>query len=767
MKDIFYAPILSTPARAIDDEEKDVSRGFITPDESRVDNSCRLPSSPPPLLSVAHLPSSPGTPVDLVPPTPSSPVPEVEKRRYFAPSIDLEKNKKRRKTAMSIDGRNVILPLETLVKFLDGNFVCKRCHKSLQANDIDEPLRLEVWGVACGINFQCGCGVGNSLRPELVPSAHEKIKTLKDGQPYGTRVNTGDFVLNRRLMLGLQLCGDGRQEGKILAGMLNLNVNPMKQRWTEVQEILGKVVIQIGVEVLAENLHIECLLSPVGVDGRHALDIASDTRWDKRGSSRRYDSLSGCSVAFGLRSDLPVGIEVMSMVCLKCKKGHQHEAAVCPMNYDGSSKGMEAAGAAKIVCRMFANEEDKCCISHLVTDDDSSVRKILTHSYQEMIEATLITINDWPRYSNGQKKPDNGLLPLDHQPITFLADKGHRTRGYARVLFAEAAKSKKNGCGCTKLDAERMKRRMSWTLRLHSNGTYTEFRKAVLAVLEHHFDNHQHCADWCQAASGTAEEIRDSGLRFRSKERNKELYLFLKSHHEQFMEETKLRQLYHQYDTNMVEGFNKFLTKFLPKDKTYCKTIENKARSMLAVGLQSIGYRQLYRRVFELTGIPIELDDITSLFLRDEDADKLWRKVHRRKEGIKIIRMREQYRRLREGVDKLKADNARALGYQPGMMGPGGNEGDPQCKKQRRACKHCGFMSHSRISSRKCPKNINYKEPVGLTESVVGTGEFSQSSHFVQFEVRMRAASVLIGSRRQSYAFQMARVRLRSPMYYF
>jgi 23S rRNA C2498 (ribose-2'-O)-methylase RlmM len=57
-------------------------------------------------------------------------------------------------------------------------------------------------------------------------------------------------------MLGLQLCRDGRQEGKILPGMLNLNVNPMKQRWTEVQEILAKVVIKIGVEVLEENLHI-------------------------------------------------------------------------------------------------------------------------------------------------------------------------------------------------------------------------------------------------------------------------------------------------------------------------------------------------------------------------------------------------------------------------------------------------------------------------------------------------------------------------------
>jgi hypothetical protein len=44
---------------------------------------------------------------------------------------------------------------------------------------------------------------------------------------------------------------------------------------------------------------------------------------------------------------------------------------------------------------------------------------------------------------------------------------------------------------------------------------------------------------------------------------------------------------------------------------------------MLAAGLQLIGYRQLYERVFSLTGIQLMEDDITSLFLRSEDSEKL------------------------------------------------------------------------------------------------------------------------------------------------
>jgi hypothetical protein len=72
----------------------------------------------------------------------------------------------------------------------------------------------------------------------------------------------------------------------------------MQRRWTEVQELVGKFIIQVGEEVLRESLHMECLVSPVGNDGCHTLDNASDTRWDKRGSTRRCNSLSGCTVVY-------------------------------------------------------------------------------------------------------------------------------------------------------------------------------------------------------------------------------------------------------------------------------------------------------------------------------------------------------------------------------------------------------------------------------------------------------------------------------------
>ena len=125
-------------------------------------------------------------------------------------------------------------------------------------------------------------------------------------------------------------------------------------------------------------------------------------------------------------------------------------------------------------------------------------------------------------------------------------------------------------------------------------------------------------------------------------------------------------------------------------------------------------------------------DDITSLFLRKEDADKLWRCERRKVASVEISRMRNHYRKVREGVArKLKRDNAKAFRYESGMMmGPEATdeaETDPplQQKEQQKGykrkrkrdandgwlCHHCGLIGHLRISHSECLKNPNPKTP--------------------------------------------------------
>jgi hypothetical protein len=214
----------------------------------------------PPIVSVAHVTDSP-----LLP-----------QRRFVKPKLVPERAAKRQKTKVVLDGedasthRNIVLPLNSLLRFLEENFCCRRCRTQINISDDGyKPLGLEVFGVACGINFNCKFGAAASLCPKVVDAAKiMKLKTLQVGKPYGTKVNAGDFELNRRLVLGMQLCCNGQHDAKNIAGMLNLNVKPMKSKWTDTQALIGKAIIRVGSQVLEANLAIEAEMSPVAADER-------------------------------------------------------------------------------------------------------------------------------------------------------------------------------------------------------------------------------------------------------------------------------------------------------------------------------------------------------------------------------------------------------------------------------------------------------------------------------------------------------------------
>jgi hypothetical protein len=189
-----------------------------------------------------------------------------------------------------------------------------------------------------------------------------------------------------------------------------------------------------------------------------------------------------------------------------------------------------------------------------------------------------------------------------------------------------------------------------------------KFKVAFVAVLEHHFNNHDSCGDWCKAVLGTEEEMRQTGLRFRCKVHNKELYLFLKKHDDKFMVDAKLRQLYHQYDTNNVEGCNNIFA----EGQHLLSDDWKQTRSLLAVGLQSIGYRKFYNHVFALTGINLRDHD----FFRSEDAEKLRKKLHRRKERECEDHKNERILpKAEEGSHKIEGRQCERVGIRDGHDG--------------------------------------------------------------------------------------------------
>lgn len=82
----------------------------------------------------------------------------------------------------------------------------------------------------------------------------------------------------------------------------------------------------------------------------------------------------------------------------------------------------------------------------------------------------------------------------------------------------------------------------------------------------------------------------------------------------------KLQDVHHPYNTNICEGFNKFLTKFIPKNRTMNGTLEYETRLNLAVCINSIGYYETYEQIFEMMGM--ECSNNLSSFLFELDNRK-------------------------------------------------------------------------------------------------------------------------------------------------
>jgi hypothetical protein len=88
----------------------------------------------------------------------------------------------------------------------------------------------------------------------------------------------------------------------------------------------------------------------------------------------------------------------MSNLCIKCmNKGIPHDEEACPKNVDCTAKAMEAIGSCKIVLRVYHSGD--CVVLEYVSDDDSSTKKVLRHSYSDQLDKGLM--ENFPRYENG------------------------------------------------------------------------------------------------------------------------------------------------------------------------------------------------------------------------------------------------------------------------------------------------------------------------------------------------------------------------------
>ena len=110
-----------------------------------------------------------------------------------------------------------------------------------------------------------------------------------------------------------------------------------------------------------------------------------DMGWNKRSSGNKYDSISGHGFLLGGNLRKILNYRIMSKSCTKCaiaermkQEPIEHE---CPKNHQGSSKSMECEAIYLMVKDSFYNQQFTCSV--IVSDDDSTMRSNLKHSWEE------------------------------------------------------------------------------------------------------------------------------------------------------------------------------------------------------------------------------------------------------------------------------------------------------------------------------------------------------------------------------------------------
>ena len=276
----------------------------------------------------------------------------------------------------------------------------------------------------------------------------------------------------------------------------------------------------------------------------------------------------------------------------------------------------------------------------------------------------------------------------------------------------------------TRMDSTRLGKNYGYMARNLKNLQEGQFVDAAKAVLEHHFDNHQYCGDWCPRANKSLEERANSEAYYRCKVKDKELYEVLTSIYDNYTTLERLKDIGHGMDTNCNESFNNTMAWIARKNKTYCGTLSLMNRLSMAIGIHSLGLLPYFQRLFKKLGI--KLTPNISHFLTVKDKACSERLAAMKTTAAKKERNKRKYLKLKKDTELAKKEREkREARYQTGINLTGEDEDDdeqPTRKRRKvvpaavRVCQHpyCKRKGHSTTRSKKRLANPDRLKRLGL-----------------------------------------------------
>jgi hypothetical protein len=344
-----------------------------------------------------------------------------------------------------------------------------------------------------------------------------------------------------------------------------------------------------------------------------------------------------------------------------------------------------------------------------------------------------------------QVRPDKGKLPANVPEPLFVADPNHRRKGLTGVLIGLDTGRKPEKVTLTRMDSTRIGKNFAYMARTIRNLDESKYENCAKAFIEHHFDNHEFCGEWCRRKSQDQAE-RDAKARYyRCKVTDATLYDLLQEKIGRFIELDRLITMAHGMDTNVNEAFNNVCTWFAPKNKVFAGSCSLHNRIGFAVGINSLGFDVFFLCLFEKLGIEPTANVRHYLEMKERHRFS-WLATIRTREA-KLKKSEKKYVRLAteeqkaikefqkgEGTYKLNMNIDDPFGelLRSGVLEEG--EGDvgkkpPGTKKRKAAstqfCQYCGKKGHATSRSQKCARQFT-----------IGWMELLASSEFLRYSQR-------------------------------
>ncbi|CAG2240138.1 unnamed protein product [Mytilus edulis] len=333
---------------------------------------------------------------------------------------------------------------------------------------LSNALGVRPMGVSGMMYIQCTqCGTINKLK---LGKTHRP--------PDSKRTGVGIFNVNTKLAAGMIHSGIGETQLNNLLSTINLHCidhKSLKRRENEIghvieknaktsennfliEEAIGSLVI--GEPSAAEDADLEENMLDNGIS------VSTDTCWQKKGSGRSYNSLSGVATLIGKNTKKILHHAQRVSSCRICqsakKKGDFARVHECKQNWSGSAKAMEEDMVAQMVKDLVVVE--KINVSEIAGDDDST-------GFEKI------------------KKQ------MPHLEIEKTSDRNHIKKNVNSKLYE--LKNSKMHKEFTQKVLDSIQKNFSYMID-QNQGSEDGIKNGLTAITEHMFGNHTFCnVSWC------------------------------------------------------------------------------------------------------------------------------------------------------------------------------------------------------------------------------------------------------------------------------